>query len=366
MTLYENLFVSTCTGPSIWCQSAWLISHQRTTPCGVYKTEIDHGDCRSRQPNKQIHHCVWLLSVWIICRHSQMACVCPYLRGLLAPSIYLRTWVPVPSNPSRWPSTLPSTLPMTWSRFWRSSIHRITALSTTTVGILNFQSLFPFLSTIIFVDYLLSDEVRPCDGPLHKGSDMLIQYEQLKKEIQILETKLNGKPRLPSPPPPSKPLQEHVSLDLVYPRELCGLPPLPTHMVTLNPTTSVNLGLAYVDSTSPAWPEANFGSPQYPGSAHRAFHDASHKLSALQSSHRSLCAPNLKASPRVTNNIERRSTNSCSSPDMDDSTEGDLDDGDYVEPTNRKVGRRRKTSTSGVRGEFPSVLEIIFVIDETP
>jgi len=33
--LYETVFVSTSTGPSIWCQSAWLISHQkqRHTAC---------------------------------------------------------------------------------------------------------------------------------------------------------------------------------------------------------------------------------------------------------------------------------------------------------------------------------------------
>ena len=282
-----------------------------------------------------------------------MARVCPYLRGLHAPSIYLRSWVPVPSDPSRWSST-PSMTPCSY--FWRSSIHRITVLSAP-IGILTFQGLFPLLSTIIFIDYFFSNTVRCCNDPSHKGCDSWIRSEQLSREIQILDTKQKGKPRLPSPPPPSKPSLEYVFLDLIYPRELCGLPPLPSHVVTLNPTTSVHLGLPDAYLTSPAQPEANSGPPQSPGSIHWTFHDASHELSPPQISHRSLCAPNLKASSRVTNKFERRSTDSCSSPDMEDSTEEDLDDGNYVEPIKGKVGRRRKTSTSGVRGEFPLVLE---------
>ncbi len=133
-------------------------------------------------------------------------------------------------------------------------------------------------------------------------------------------------------------------------------------MVIPNPTSSVNLGLADVGLTSPAWPEASSGSAQFPGSTHWAFHGASRKS---QSIHRSLCAPNLKASSSVTSKVERTSTNSCDSSDMEDSIEGDLDDGDYVEPTKTKVGRRRKTSTSGVRGEFPLVRELVSVINET-
>ena len=219
----------------------------------------------------------------------------------------------------------------------------------------------PFLATVIFINYFLSYTLRLCDDPSHKKCDLSIHQEQLNRRVQILKKKLEGKPRLPSPPPPSKPLQEYVSLDVVFPRELCGLPPLPTPMDPLNPATPVHLGLADADPTSPVQPEANSGSPQSPGSTHWAFHDASHKLSPPQNSHRSLCAPNLKASSGVTNKFKRRS-----SPDMDDSTEGDLDDGDYVEPTKRKVGRKRKTSTSGVRGEFLLVSEIVSVINETP
>ena len=218
---------------------------------------------------------------------------------------------------------------------------------------------------LYFFDNFLSNTLRRCDGPTHKRCDLTIRYEQLKREIQILETKLEGKPRLPSPPPPSKPSQEYVSLDLVCPRELCGLPPLPARMVTPNPPTSVNLGLADAGLTSPAWPEASSSPPQIPGSTHWAFHGASRKLSAPQNIHGSLCAPNLKASSTVTSKDEGTSTNSCNSSDMEDSTEGDLDDGDYFEPTKTKVGRRRKTLTSGGRGEFLLLWVMVSVINET-
>ena len=188
----------------------------------------------------------------------------------------------------------------------------------------------------------------------------MIRYEQLKREIQILETKLEGKPRLPSPPPPSKPPHEYVSLDLVCPRELYGLPPLPAHTDTLDPT------IPDPDLTSRAWPEGSFGSPEPPGSTHWVIHEASRKLSAPQSIRRSLCAPNVKASSSGTSKFERASTNSCDSPDLEDSTEEDLDDGDYVEPTKRKAVHRRKTSTSSaVTGEFPPLLEVASVINQT-
>lgn len=212
-------------------------------------------------------------------------------------------------------------------------------------------------------DYFLSNTLRRCDGPEHKGCDLSIRYEQLKREIQILETKLEGKPRLPSPPPPSKPLQEYVSLDLVFPRELCGLPPLPARMDTPNLATPVNLSL--VADASPAWSEGSSGSPQFPGPAHWASHEASRELSAPQSIHRSLCVPNVKASLAGTSKFKRTSINSCDSPDIEDNIEEDLDDGDYVEPTRRKVGSSYKASTSGVRGEFPRVFEMLSVINQT-
>ena len=136
-------------------------------------------------------------------------------------------------------------------------------------------------------------------------------------------------------------------------------------MSTLNPTTSVNPDLDDAGLTTPAWPEASSGSPQIPGSTDLAFHGASRKLSAPQGIHRSLCAPNFKASSTVTSEVERTNTNSCNSSDMEDNTEGGLDDGDYVEPTKTKVGRRRKTLTSGVRGEFSLVWEMVSVINET-
>jgi hypothetical protein len=49
---------------------------------------------------------------------------------------------------------------------------------------------------------------------------------------------------------------------------------------------------------------------------------------------------------------------------MEDSIEEDLYDGDYVEPTKRKDGRRRKSSTSGDRGEFPLVWEMVSIINQ--
>jgi len=182
-----------------------------------------------------------------------------------------------------------------------------------------------------------------------------------------LETKLEGKPRLPSPPPPSKPPLEYVSLDLVCPREVCGLPALPTDMETLNPTTPLNLGLVTdADLASPARSEASYDSEQSPGSVDWTFHDAPRKLSAPQSGDRSLCAPNVKANSRGPHGFECTSITSCDSPDPEETIEGDLDDGDYIEPTKRKARRRPKPSTSGDGGEFPLVLENVSVINQTP
>lgn len=128
-------------------------------------------------------------------------------------------------------------------------------------------------------------------------------------------------------------------------------------MDTLNPVTPVNLSLvADADLTSPACSEGSSGS------AHWASHEASRELSAQ---HRSLCVPNVKASMTGTIKFKRTNINSCDSPDIEGSIEGDLDDGDYVEPAKRKVGSSHKASTSGVRGEFPPVLEMVSVINQT-
>ena len=231
-----------------------------------------------------------------------------------------------------------------------------------------FRGLLLSSQTNYLFDYLLSNTLRRRYGPSHEVGDQSIRYEQLKREIQILVTKLKGKPRLPSPPPLSKPLQEYVSLDMIYPRELCGLPPLLTHVDTRIPTTPINLSLvADIDVTSLARSEASSVSPCSPDSVQWAFRKASCKISTPQNSRHSLCAPIIKASLGDRSRSDHKRINSCDPSDMD-STEEDLDDGDYVEPAKkpRVLKGRLKSSISGDGGESSLVLEMNSFINQTP
>lgn len=280
-----------------------------------------------------------------------MTRVCTYIRQLYTLAIYSITWVPVSSERSRWLSTARK---IQCSRFLIYCVTRPPILIT----ILIHRGLLSSLSTFNLCDYLLSGTFRSWDGPSHDVGDQSIRYEQLKREIQILATKLKGKPRLSSPPPLSKPLQEYVSLDMIYPRELCGLPPLSTHVDTANFSLVAN-----VDLTSLARSEASSVSPRSPDSAQWAFHDTSWKTSMPQNSRHSLCASTIKASLGDPGGFEHTGVNPRDPSDMEDGTE-DLDDGDYVEPVKSRVPkgtRQHKPSISGNKGESSPVIEMNYL-----